>query len=171
MMHVSLPYLIRSKEELDISAISVSKNMLTSLFDFINEMEGNELYKTEILWYEIKDQNPLLEEVLVKYFLSYTGAKKVIRIFHDWGQAFISLEREWLTPPEYISLCRGFIQLKETLLTDDYSLYNLSGENLGKHQRSVVKVNERITNHLIQFRENFFTPMANEIHLKVRENK
>lgn len=168
MSFISLPYLMRFQAEKDIPDISVSEKMMAHFFEFIRTMEGNELYKAEILWYEIKDQYPLLETKLSNVFIQYTRALNAIRIFQEWGEAFRSNERKWMSGTEYIALGRGFVQLREALLTDENSLSSLEKESIGEHLSRVETTNQKIADNLVKFRDGFFAPMKNEIRTKGR---
>lgn len=171
MINIDMPYLLKDSAELRISDISVSYNMTTLLHDFLNDMDGNWLYSIEKFLYRIQDEEKVPAQKVEHYFLNHQKALTQVKLLKKWGTGIAEMEIRSITALDYISLCKIFYQLREAIVYDKCSLHALSGEDVGQHRVSIVLANGKMFTWLDKFREEFFTPMANEIKMKVREEK
>lgn len=171
MITIDMPYLLKNSAELQISDVSVSYDMITLLHDFVNDIHGNWLYSIEKFLYRVKDDQTIPEQKMDQYFLNLQKALAQVKILKDWGTGIAEMEIRSINALDYISLCKIFYQLRESIVYDRCSLHALSGEKVGQHRVSIVLANGKMFAWLDRFREEFFTPMANEIKMKVREEK
>lgn len=171
MITIDMPYTFKNTAELNITNISLSYDMITELHNFLNDMHGNWLYSIERFLYRIKDDKMVPPLKLEQYFLNLQKALDQIAILKEWGVGIAEKEIGFISTVDYLSLCNAFHKLRETIVYDRYSLYALSGENIGQHRVSIALANGKMFAWLEKFREEFFTPMANEIKMNVREGK
>ena len=171
MITIQMPYLLRNSSELQISNVSLSPEMITILHDFLNDMYGNWLYSIEKFLYRVKDEEKVPAQKVEQYFLNHQKALEQVKLLKKWGTGIAEMEIRSITALDYISLCKIFYQLREAIVYDECSLHALSGDEVGQHRVSIVLANGKMFTWLDKFREEFFTPMANEIKMKVREEK